>query len=219
MSIGNLIEARRPAPRLYLITPPVADPARFGCALAAALEAADIAAVLLRLTAADDRTVTNHIKELASVVQNKGAALLLDGRAEFAARAGADGAHLTGIGAFAVALPSLKPSRIAGCGGLETRHDAMLAAESGADYVMFGEPDEDGLRPSFAAILDRVGWWAEVFEGPCVGYAAGLEEVEPLTAAGADFIAVGDWIFNDARGPLAAVAEAARHLGLAEDVE
>ena len=38
---------------------------------------------------------------------------------------------------------SLKPERIAGCGGLATRHDAMLAAEAGADYVMFGEPDDE----------------------------------------------------------------------------
>ena len=35
-----------------------------------------------------------------------------------AARAGADGAHLTGIEAFAAALALLKPDRIAGAGGL-----------------------------------------------------------------------------------------------------
>ena len=36
-----------------------------------------------------------------------------------AVRAGADGAHLTGIEAFAAALAKLKPDRIAGCGGLQ----------------------------------------------------------------------------------------------------
>ena len=40
----------------------------------------------------------------------------------------------------------------------------MLAAEAGADYVMFGEPDGTGARPAFAAIEERVAWWAEVFE-------------------------------------------------------
>ena len=48
----------------------------------------------------------------------------------------------------------------------------MVAAEAGADYVMFGEPDAAGERPGFAAIEERVAWWAEVFEAPCVGYAA-----------------------------------------------
>ena len=71
----------------------------------------------------------------------QGAALVLDGHADLAARAGADGAHLTGIEALRRASRRSSRTRIAGCGGLETRHDAMVAAEAGADYVMFGEPD------------------------------------------------------------------------------
>ncbi len=71
---------------------------------------------------------------------------------------------------------------------------------------------------AFAAISDRVSWWAEVFEIPCVGFAAALDEVAPLAAAGADFVAVGDCVFGDARGCAAALADAARRLGLAESV-
>ena len=48
-----------------------------------------------------------------------------------------------------------------------------------------------------AAILERVGWWAEVFEIPCVALAASLDEVGALAAAGADFVAVGDFIWTD----------------------
>jgi len=103
-----------------------------------------------------------------------------------------------------------------GAGGLETRHDAMLAAEQGADYVMFGEPDENGQRPSFADIEERVSWWAEVFEAPCVGYAASLDEVVPLVQAGADFIALGDFIWRDPQQVAAIIAEAARHMRLPE---
>ena len=203
-------EPRRPAPRLYLVTPQ--DPAGLAQRLAPALEAADVAAVLLRMPAADERTQINHAKALAPTVQAKGAALLLDGHADLAARVGADGAHLSGIEALTAALATLKPARIAGCGGLASRHDAMLAAEAGADYVMFGEPEASGQRPSFGAIVERVAWWAEVFEIPCVGFAGSLDEVEPLAAAGADFIALGDCVFADGRGDSAAVADAARRL-------
>jgi thiamine-phosphate pyrophosphorylase len=180
--------------------------------------AVDIAAVLLRSRDPDERTRIDHAKALAPPVQGKGAALLLDGDADLVARAGADGAHLTGFDAFKPALATLKPDRIAGCGGLGTRHDAMLAAEAGADYVMFGEPDGAGERPSLAAITDRLSWWAEVFEVPCVGFAASLNEVGPLAAAGADFVALGDCVFSDARGFAAALADAARGLRLAENV-
>ena len=87
----------RPASRLYLVTPPVADAQAFSVTLAAALAAGDVAAVLLCLAEGDERTQINRAKTLSPAVQDKGAALLLDGHADLVARAGADGAHLTGI--------------------------------------------------------------------------------------------------------------------------
>ena len=206
----------RPAPRLYLVTPRVEDATAFAAPLAAALAAGDVAAVLLRLAEADERTQINRTKALSAVVQNAGAALLLDSQVDVVARAGADGAHLTGIEEFTEALGRLKPERIAGVGSLVTRHDAMVAAESGADYVMFGDPDESGERPAFDAIEERVAWWAEVFELSCVAYAASIDEVAPLVTAGADFIALGDWIWRDPQAVAATIAEAARHLPLPE---
>jgi thiamine-phosphate pyrophosphorylase len=204
--------ARRPAPRLYLVTPPVSDRTEWTTSLGAVLQKADIAAVLLSFDAADDRTLVNRAKAVAPAVQNAGAALLLDGHPDLVARAGADGAHLRGVDALRAALPSLKPDRIAGCGGLATRHDAMVAAEAGADYVMFGEPDTQGRRAAFSAIAERVAWWAEVFEVPCVGYAASPDEAIALAGAGADFVALGPFVFEDIRGPALAVEDTMRRL-------
>ena len=206
----------RPAPRLYLVTPPVADAQAFSVTLAAALAAGDVAAVLLCLAEGDERTQINRAKTLSPAVQDKGAALLLDGHADLVARAGADGAHLTGIAEFTAALELLKPERIVGVGGLTTRHDAMAAAEAGADYVMFGEPGAAGERPSFDAIEERVAWWAEVFEAPCVAYAASDEEVAPLAKAGADFVALGDWVWRDPQTLRTTIADAAQRLRLPE---
>jgi len=204
-----------PRQRIYLITPPVGDSETFSRALAAALDAGDVAAVLLRLADSDERTLVNRAKAIAAVVQPRDIALLVDGRADIAIRAGADGAHLTGIAALAAALGALKPDRIAGAGGLRSRHDAMLAAEAGADYAMFGEPDHSGgqggkgnqsNRPAFDTVLERIAWWAELFQPPCVGYAANLDEVGALAQAGADFIALGDWIWTDAPADSVAAA-------------
>jgi thiamine-phosphate pyrophosphorylase len=189
-------------PRLYLVTPPVDDPQVLLGLLPDLLKAADIAAVLLRLKPSDPRTLISRIKALAPGVQDHGAALLLDGHVDLVARAGADGAHLPGLEAFAEALPTLKPDRIAGVGGLATRHDSMTAGELGADYVLFGEPDEKEQRPSTQAICDRLQWWDEVFELPSVGFAGTLEEVGAFTAAGADFILAGDFIWSASEGPL-----------------
>ena len=72
----------------------------------------------------------------------------------------------------------------------------MLAGEAGADYVMFGEPDRNGRRPDFGELQERLTWWVDLFEIPCVAYVAGKEEVAPLVRTGADFIALGDWIWS-----------------------
>ncbi|MBO4226524.1 thiamine phosphate synthase [Bradyrhizobium neotropicale] len=197
----------RPAPRLYLATPVVEDPSELIASLPALLAAADVAAVLVRLRETDQRTMISRVKALAPVVQNAGAALLIDGHVELVARAGADGAHLTGLAALEDALPSLKPDRIAGVGGLPTRHESMAAGELGADYVLFGEPDASGQRPSTQAIAERLNWWDELFEPPCVGYAISREEAFEFAAAGADFVLVGDFIFADQRGAGTALAE------------
>ena len=171
--------------------------------------------MLLRLADADERTQINRVKALAPIVQDKGVALLLDGHANLVARSGADGAHLTGIEAMNAAIEALKPDWIAGVGGLASRHDAMLAGENKADYVMFGDAP-GGRRPEFGAILERVEWWCEIFQVPCVALAAGMDEIAPLASAGADFIAVGDFIWSDRNGAAGALAASARMLALTE---
>jgi thiamine-phosphate pyrophosphorylase len=211
-----MTEPGRAPPRLYLLTPPVGDPAAFAKNLADALDGGDVAAVLARVSHTDETSLIDCVKTLAAPVQSHGAALLIDGRHDIVQRTGADGTHVTDAATLASALALLKPEGIVGAGELAGRDDAMRAGEAGVDYVMFGEPDRTGLRPSFQAVIERVAWWAELFVVPCVAYAASLEEVAPLCAAGADFIAVEGLVLSDPRGPGAAVRELTSRLGVAE---
>jgi thiamine-phosphate pyrophosphorylase len=216
MAQAQPADVQHAASRLYLVTPPLAETRDFAARLGEAIAGIDVAAVLLRLEPAGERDLINRVKAMAGVVQSTGAALLIDGQPDIAARAGADGAHLTGIAAFTAVVETLKPARIAGCGGLKTRHDAMLAGERGADYVMFGEIEAGGRRPAFAAIIERVEWWAPLFEIPCVGFAAEIAEVSPLADAGAEFVAVSDAVWNDPRGPATALSDVLQRLAKSE---
>ena len=74
--------------------------------------------------------------------------------------------------------------------------------------LLFGEPDAKSQRPSSQAIAERLDWWAELFEPPCVGFATSLEEAHDFAASGADFVLVGDLVWADPRGPKAALIEA-----------
>jgi thiamine-phosphate pyrophosphorylase len=192
---------------LYLITPPVTDPAAFRPLLEAALEATEIACVLLRLATSDETLVKRQVKVLAGPVQQAGAALLLEaGRdSRLAARAGADGVHVTGLIGLDAALEDKKAERIVGVSGLKSRHDCMEAGEDEVDYLMFGEPKPDGYVPPLEQTVERCQWWAEVFQIPCVGYADRLEHVAAIVATGAEFVALGAAVWDHPEGPAAAL--------------
>ncbi len=194
-------------PRLYLITPPVAEAESLAPALKAALGAGDVACVLLRFCTADEGARKKIVKALSALVQGAGAALLVPDDALLAARAGADGVHVEGLGEnFAAALESLKPERIVGVGALADRDEAMRAGESDVDYLMFGSLDPGA--DSAAAVLERASWWAMLFNVPCVAVAHRPDEVEALAGTGAEFVALGPDFFADPRGPAEAVAQA-----------
>jgi thiamine-phosphate pyrophosphorylase len=223
------IDKGRIKPRIVLVTPVIEDADDFAPKLAAASGGADIASVILRLAPArdtdpDGRTaewdLSARIRTLAPAVQESGVAVILDGLLHLIVSTVVDGVHLNDARSIQSVRPILKDNRIVGAGGLLSRHDAMTAGDAGADYVMFGEPDAAGRRPSLPALAERVTWWAELFELPCVAYAARLDEIATLVQAGADFIAVGDeLIWNAPEGPAVALAAAAIHLDLAETVQ
>lgn len=203
-------------PRLYLITPEIVDARLFTDRLAKVLATLDVPAVLLNLAEADEAHLARQIKLLAPIVQNAGAALLLKDRPKLVAHSAADGAHISGIDEFQEARVALQPNFILGAGGLVSRHDAMLAGDGNADYLMFGEPNEFGERPRFETVLERVAWWAEVFVIPCVAYASEFDEVRALVDSGADFIAVDTLLWDNPEGVEASLKMIAGELRSAE---
>lgn len=196
-----------PAPRLYLITPPLAAAGDFASLFEAALGAGDIACVLVRTQMLAPSEIKKIIAVLAPLAQKHDVAVLVSDP-QLAARCDADGVHVSGIGAaLDAAVAAMKPDRIVGVGGLSSRHEAMQAGESGADYVMFGGPEQVEDQ---ASVVERTAWWAGIFTLPCVGYARTLDDVGPLAGAGADFIALGDAVWQHPEGVAAAVEEAMR---------
>jgi thiamine-phosphate pyrophosphorylase len=201
-------------PKLCLITPPVAEPAAFSALLEAALSAAEIASVHLRLATSDEKDVKRFLQALAPIVQDKGAALIVDPPSDLrnVARWGADGVHVMAGDAVKDALSALKPDRIVGVGGLRSKDSAMTAGENGVDYVLFGEPRADGTVPPPEQVIERCQWWAEVFNTPCIGYAADAAMVGPVAKTGAEFVALGPWAISgsaaEVRGIVTAAAKA-----------
>jgi thiamine-phosphate pyrophosphorylase len=214
------------APRLVLITPVVTEVESFRLALTEAFAAGQIASLILRLGAADERTLINRVKALAPIAQDRDAAVVLDlvgahefghDAAQIATRGGADGTHVEDHSELRVLRERYRDSHIIGAGRLETKHDAMQAGEFGADFVLFGEPDEKGAPPPFEALLDRARWWAEIFETPCVVIAPTLGAIPEIAETGVEFVALCDAVWQHEAGPRAAVAAALAVLEQLED--
>jgi thiamine-phosphate pyrophosphorylase len=197
-----------PSFETYLISPLLDAPdAQRGLLLEAAAALKPVS-VLLRLPQADERSQVNLAKSFAPPLQELGVAVVLDAAAQVAVRAGADGVHVGAPGLIGEAREILKGDRIVGVSGLRSRHDAMDAGEAGADYVMFGEPRPDGSTMLLSALIERAGWWAELFETPCVAYAPDPDAIQPLAHTKAEFIALGPWCLADPVGAAARIAEA-----------
>jgi thiamine-phosphate pyrophosphorylase len=192
--------------QLYLATPVLDDAEGFLPALDAALDAGRPASLLLRLSSQDEESAKRLVRKIALRTEPLAVALVIDGSAELALAANADGAQIAGAGpALKSAVERLSPRHIVGAAGLTTRHDAMNAGEIGADYVLFG----DGSAPlSEDALEERLRWWAEVFTTPCVAFASTLAQAPRLVRAGADFVMFGDCVWGDSRGPGAAMKDA-----------
>jgi thiamine-phosphate pyrophosphorylase len=205
--------------RLYLITPSSLDIATFPAALEAALQGGEVASLLIATEASSDMAFQRIAEVLTPIGQAAGAAVMVANDTRAAGRAKADGVHVENPAELADALKSFQPRNIVGAGGIKTRHDAMTAAEGGADYVFFGLLDKPEGVGVHERTLEFAEWWMPLFETPCVALAGSdMASIDALAATGADFIAVRDVIWNHPEGPGAAIAEAVRRIAAA-DVE
>ncbi len=193
--------------RLYLVTPPAIDLARFADLLAAALDAGDVAAVQLRLKDVDERQLVRAIEALRPVAQSRDVAFLLNDRPDLAAKHGCDGAHVGQEDMAAEDARKALGELTLGVTCHSSRELAFAAGDASADYVAFGAffPTTTKVATSRAE-PEILQWWSELMELPCVaigGIDAG--NCAPLVRAGADFLAVVGAVWSDVDGPAAGV--------------
>lgn len=218
-SIKGAIETRKvqtamsePTCRLYLITPPaLPDLAAFAETLTSVLEAADVAALQIRLKDVDDDVIRQAVEVLRPIAQDRGVAVLVNDRPDLAAELGCDGAHIGQKDTtYKNARTQLGDDAIIGVTCHDSRHAAMVAAENGADYVAFGAffPTETKDAPTMAD-LELLTWWQSVMTTPCVAIGGITpDNAESVIKAGADFIAICGGVWNWPEGPV----EAAKRL-------
>lgn len=123
------------------------------------------------------------LRSVTETLQAAAVAVLVENDVALAKAIDADGVHLPAgadvIGRYAAARAGLDPDRIIGAEAVAERHDLMVLAESGVDYIAFPVP----------AQRDELLWWAEIFEVPCIGLGeVSSEDAATFASKGVEFV-------------------------------
>ena len=193
--------------RLYIVTPAAIDISNFPDALAAALDAGDVAAVQLRLKDVPDDALKRAIDALRPVTRSRDVALIMNDRPDLAVAHGCDGAHVGQTDTPAMVARKLLGDLTLGVTCHDSRDLAMAAGEQGADYVAFGAFFPTASKDaSTRADPEVLQWWSDLMELPCVAIGGiTAANCAPLVQAGADFLAVIGAVWNHPDGPAAGV--------------
>lgn len=144
------------------------------------------------------------------IIQSYDTAFLLNDNPALARKLGADGVHVGQEDTpYKEARAIMGDNAIVGVTCHNSRHLAMEAADSGADYVAFGAFFETATKqPKTRATPDLLEWWSSIVEIPSVAIG-GIDHTNCriVLDAGADFIAVSAAIWQHAVSPEQSVAD------------
>lgn len=185
-------EGRLTAPRFFLVAPEGIGAGRLAECLDAALEAGDVASLLVPAESA---------AHVLSKAQARGVAVLVP-----AGRAALPDFAFDGIqadaakGDIAGLRRALGETRILGAYCGTSRHAAMEAAEAGADYIAFAQTGHSFGEPI-------IGWWTSLFEIPAVAFdPVDPEQLDILLPQKPDFIRPSDAMWDSAASASSVIA-------------
>ena len=199
------------ASRLYLDLPKTLDAEAFAPRLRDVLATVDIACVRLDLGPAPEEDWVQAANHLIGPCHDADVALVVTDHYRLVGALGLDGVHIGPAGPkIREVRKALGPDAIVGAYAGTSRHQGMVLAEAGADYVAFGPLHADGLLgPEDVATDALFAWWAEMIETPSV-VEGGLTLADATRLEStADFFMPGSdlWAEADPAAILAAFAE------------
>lgn len=169
--------------------------------------AASKAAALLLDPGAEASALAWLQRDLTPRLADRDFAVIVNDRPDIVTSIGADGLHLTETADLKKLRSKFDDLSIGVTCPLE-RHEAMTAAELGADYVAF---DATASEAASDQILPLIQWWGEMMTVPSVAIAINPTDAQTLAKAGADFIAISPAVWQQA-DPLKAIQDFAASL-------
>lgn len=189
-------------PRIYIVTPILPRMATLPSTLGALLDRFDIACVRMAASGSGESELRRIADTLRPVCHERDVPLLITDHYRLASASGLDGVHLSdGPRNVLSARKALAQDAIVGCHARSSRHDGMIAAEIGADYVSFGPLSPSTLGDGTLADPELFAWWSELIETTVVAEGGMTPDLAAILATSADFLALGEEIWQHPDGP------------------
>jgi len=194
--------------KLYLITPPKININKFAISLSEVLKTSLVSCLQLRLKDIKDKDIIEAARILKPICSNYNVPFILNDRLDLVRELETDGVHLGQEDAsISEARKLLGPNAIIGASCYNSKHQAMEAAEAGANYVAFGAFfDTKTKNPKTRAKINTIKDWVFISDVPCVAIGGiNPSNCIELVSAGVDFLAVIGCIWNSNEDPKSAI--------------
>jgi thiamine-phosphate pyrophosphorylase len=189
-----------PVPRLYLVTPPTPTEAVLRD-LGELLDGFDVACVRIGGGARTEPELRRAADAVRALCHPRDVNTVLTDHYRLAPELGLDGVHLSdGHRHVREARKVLGPDAIVGAYVRNSRHEGMIAAEMGADYVSFGPVSPASLGDGTVAPLEMFRWWSETIETPVVAEGGLTPTLAAELSDSADFLALGEELWLHPKG-------------------
>jgi len=194
--------------KLYLITPSKININKFSVSLDEVLKTSLVSCLQLRLKDVKDKDIIEAARILKPICNNYDVPFILNDRLDLVRELEVDGVHLGQEDAsISEARKLLGPNAIIGASCYNSKHQAMEAAEAGANYVAFGAFfDTKTKNPKTRAKINTIKDWVFISDVPCVAIGGiNPSNCIELVSAGVDFLAVIGCIWNSNEDPKSAI--------------
>ncbi len=193
---------------IYLVSPPQIELESFSLRLQHALKTGLVPAFQLRLKGYDSQEVKKISQELKKICHDNNCLFLLNDFYEIAWDVGANGVHLgSEDGSISLVRKKSPKDFVIGVSCYDSKDLAMRAGEQGADYLSFGTFFPSKTKNSQGKPTTEILTWCdELINLPTVAIG-GINEknCHELVKAGADFLAVISYVWDNPLGEVEAV--------------
>lgn len=184
-------------PYIYLISPPELDISNFLLVIEKIIQKTQISCLRLSLSSTLENEIVGTITKIRDALDSSNIPILIENHYKLVHELKLNGVHLTdGSRSVKHVRKHLGSDSIIGAYCGNSRHNALVAAESGANYISMGPLSSNKLGNDRVVPIETFEWWSNFIETPIVAEGNLTQDLIEKLISKTDFIAIGHEIWN-----------------------